>query len=291
MRDAEIGIIGGSGFYQLEGLSDVEERAIETPFGTPSDPVVLGTLEGRRVAFLPRHGRGHRIIPTEVPYRANICALKLLGVTRIVSINAVGSLCEEMAPMDIVVPDQLIDRTRRRISTFFGEGVVVHVGFAEPFCPELREIARTAATATGANVYGRGTYVVMEGPQFSTKAESLMYRSWGAEIVGMTALPEAKLAREAEMCYVSVAFVTDYDCWHPTHESVTTEMIIGNLLKGAETARSIVRSIARDMPEDRICPCGSALSDAIMTPAHLVPEETKRRLAPIAGRYLSDARQ
>ncbi len=289
MRTAEIGIIGGTGLYQMESLTNVEERKLDTPFGPPSDTIVLGTLEGRQVAFLPRHGRGHRILPTEVPYRANIYALKLLGVERIVSVNAVGSLCGEMAPMDIVVPDQLIDCTRHRVGTFFGEGIAAHVGFSQPFCPEMRKITCTAGDSTGANIHERGTFVVMEGPQFSTLAESMMFQSLGANIIGMTALPEAKLAREAEMCYVSVAFVTDYDCWHPTHESVTTEMIIANLLMGAETARVIVRGILRDLPADRSCCCGSALSGAIVTPADLVPEETKEKLSAITGRYLRDA--
>ncbi len=289
MKTAEIGIIGGSGLYQMEGLTDVEEREIDTPFGPPSDTIVLGTLDKKRVAFLPRHGRGHRILPTDVPYRANIYALKLLGVKRIVSVNAVGSLCQEMAPMDIVVPDQLIDCTRRRASTFFGEGIVAHVGFAQPFCPEMRNATCAAGGSTGAQIHERGTHVVIEGPQFSTLAESMMFRSIGANIVGMTALPEAKLAREAEMCYVSVAFVTDYDCWHPTHESVTTEMILACLLMGAETARAIVRGILRDLPADRSCSCGSALSGAIVTRVDLVPDKTKEKLSAITGRYLLDA--
>ncbi len=286
MSDAEIGIIGGSGLYQMADLADVEEREIDTPYGPPSDSIVLGTLEGQRVAFLPRHGRGHRISPTEVPYRANIYALKLLGVERLVSINAVGSFREDMAPMDIVIPDQLVDRTVHRVNTFFQDGIVAHIGFAQPFCPEMRALACGAAMSTGATVHGRGTHIVIEGPQFSTLAESVMYRSWGADIIGMTSLPEARLAREAEQCYVSVAFVTDYDCWHPTHGSVTTDMILSCLLKGAETARSIVRNLLCNLPAGRSCGCGSALGDAIVTPAHLVPEATRLKLEPITGRYL-----
>ena len=288
MNNVEMGIIGGSGLYQIDGLTDVEERVVDTPYGAPSDAIVLGTLEGHRVAFVPRHGVGHRINPSEVPYRANIYALKLLGVQRVVSINAVGSFREEMSPTDIVIPDQLIDRTRQRASTFFENGMVAHIAFAHPFCPEMRSLACSAAASTGATIHGRGTHVVIEGPQFSTLAESVMYRSWGADIVGMTSLPEAKLAREAEMCYVSVAFVTDYDCWHPTHGSVTTEMILSCLTRGAETARTIVRGVVRDLPQSRSCGCGSALSDAIVTPTHLVPQETMDRLAPLVNRYLAN---
>jgi 5'-methylthioadenosine phosphorylase len=286
MNEATIGVIGGSGLYQMDGLTDVSERTVETPYGPPSDTIVLGTLRGRRVAFLPRHGRGHRINPTQVPYRANIYALKTLGVQRVVSVNAVGSLREEMAPMDIVIPDQLIDRTRHRPDTFFEDGIVAHVAFAEPFCPEMRRIVSNAAATTGARIHDGGTYVTMEGPQFSTRAESELYRSWGAHVIGMTALPEAKLAREAEMCYSVVAFVTDYDCWRPNHDSVTTEMVVQCLLKGADTARAIVARVVETLPTHRTCRCGSALSDAIVTAAALVPEETRKRLAPIAGRYL-----
>ncbi len=286
MNDATIGIIGGSGLYQIDGLSEVSERHVETPYGPPSDVIVVGTLGSRRVAFLPRHGRGHRINPTQVPYRANIYSLKTLGVQRIVSVNAVGSLREELAPMDIVIPDQLIDRTRHRADTFFEDGIVAHVAFAEPFCPEMRQTVAQAARSTAATVHVGGTYVVMEGPQFSTRAESELYRAWGASVIGMTALPEAKLAREAEMCYSVVAFVTDYDCWHPNHDSVTTEMIIGNLLKGADTARTIVSRVVDLLPVERTCHCGSALNDAIVTAPDLVPQSTRDKLAPIAGRYL-----
>jgi len=288
MNDATIGIIGGSGLYQIDGLTDVSERKIDTPYGPPSDAIVLGTLRGQRVAFLPRHGRGHRINPTRVPYRANIYALKTLGVERLVSVNAVGSLREEMAPMDIVIPDQLIDRTRHRADTFFEDGIVAHVAFAEPFCPDMRQALAVAAADTGARVHTGGTYVAMEGPQFSTRAESELYRSWGAHIIGMTAMPEAKLAREAEICYGAVAFVTDYDCWHAGHDSVTTEIIFRNLQRGAATARAIVSHVVEMLPANRSCSCGSALSDAIVTAADLVPDETRKRLGPIAGRYLAD---
>jgi len=286
MNEATIGVIGGSGLYQMDGLTDVSERIVETPYGPPSDAIVLGLLRGRRVAFLPRHGRGHRINPAQVPYRANIYALKTLGVQRVVSVNAVGSLREEMAPMDIVIPDQLIDRTRHRPDTFFEDGIVAHVAFAEPFCPEMRRVVWNAAATTGARIHDGGTYVTMEGPQFSTRAESELYRSWGAHVIGMTALPEAKLAREAEMCYSVVAFVTDYDCWRPNHDSVTTEMVVQCLLKGADTARAIVTRVVETLPAQCSCRCGVALSDAIVTAADLVPEETRRRLKPIAGRYL-----
>ena len=287
MNEAAIGIIGGSGLYQIEEMTDVRESHIDTPFGPTSDVITTGILAGKRVAFLPRHGRGHRLNPSEVPYRANIYALKVLGVDRVISVNAVGSLREDIAPMDIVIPDQLIDRTKSRTSTFYERGVVAHVAFAEPFCPGLREVVHIASSQTGATVHFGGTYVVIEGPQFSTKAESELYRSWGADVVGMTALPEAKLAREAEMCYAVVAFVTDYDCWHPEHKSVTTEMILKALMAGVDTARRIVTNSVHDMPTGRSCTCARSLSDAIVTPPDLIPEETRRALEPIAGKYFS----
>ena len=288
MRRATIGVIGGSGLYQIDELTDVHETRVDTPFGPPSDAIITGVLEGAQVAFLPRHGRGHRLNPSEVPYRANIYALKTLGVERIISVNAVGSLREDIAPMDIVIPDQLIDRTRHRPSTFFERGVVAHTAFAEPFCPELRHHVHAAASASGARVHYGGTYVVMEGPQFSTRAESELYRSWNAHIIGMTALPEAKLAREAEICYAVVAFVTDYDCWHPDHESVTTEMILKALLAGVDTSRKIIAQSVCDLPDKRDCACMTSLANAIVTPTHLIPEETRQALEPIAGRYFSD---
>jgi 5'-methylthioadenosine phosphorylase len=289
MTEATIGIIGGSGLYQIDAMTDVSETLIETPFGPPSDAIVLGTLEGKRVAFLPRHGRGHRISPSEIPFRANIYALKTLGVERIISVNAVGSLREDMAPMDIVIPDQLIDRTRLRENTFFQGGIVAHIAFAEPFCAEMRRLVHDAASSTGATVHGAGVYVTIEGPQFSTRAESQLYRAWGADIVGMTALPEAKLAREAEICYAVVAFVTDYDCWRPDHEAVTTEMVLKSLVKGAETARTTVTLAVKSVPDNRTCSCASALKDAIVTPSYMIPELVKQDLMPIAGRYFADS--
>jgi len=287
MSEATIGIIGGSGLYQMEAMRDVTEVTLDTPYGPPSDSIVLGSLEGSTVAFLPRHGRGHRINPSEVPYRANIYALKTLGVERIISVNAVGSLREEMEPTHIVIPDQLIDRTKTRPSTYFENGVVAHLSFAEPFCPQLRQVVYRAAVNAGATVHNGGTYVVMEGPQFSTRAESELYRSWKASVIGMTALPEAKLAREAEICYAVVAFVTDFDCWHPDHESVTTEMVIKALLAGADTARATVQNAVKALSAERTCGCGSALESAIVTAPSLIPEETLKKLEPIAGRYLS----
>lgn len=286
MAEATIGIIGGSGLYEIEGLSGVEELDIDTPFGKPSDRITVGRLEGQKVAFLPRHGRGHRINPTELPVRANIYALKSLGVERIVSVSAVGSLREEMKPLDLVVPDQLIDRTKSRVSSFFGEGIVVHVTFAEPFCPHLSKVLYEAATAAGATVHKGGTYVVMEGPLFSTKAESNMYRSWGASIIGMTALPEAKLAREAEICYTTLACVTDYDCWYESHESVTVEMIIANLAKNVENSKNIIRKVASTLPAERDCGCGSALQNAIITAPDLIPEKVKRDYSLLIGKYI-----
>ncbi|MDP2952445.1 MAG: S-methyl-5'-thioadenosine phosphorylase, partial [Chloroflexota bacterium] len=241
MAHARIGVIGGSGLYEMEGLADIEEARVKTPFGDPSDTIVVGTLEGTRVAFLPRHGRGHRISPTRLPARANIYALKSLGVEWVISVSAVGSLKEEIRPLDLVVPDQLIDRTRSRVNSFFEDGPVVHVGFADPFCPVLSRSLYEAAREAGARVHRGGTYVVMEGPLFSTRAESDLYRSWGASVIGMTALPEAKLAREAEICYATLACATDYDCWREGHESVTIEMVIANLTQNVATAKQILR--------------------------------------------------
>jgi len=279
-------VIGGSGFYQMEGLTDAEALAIDTPYGPPSDAITVGTLDGQRVAFLPRHGVGHRILPSEIPARANIWALKSLGVEFIISVSAVGSLREDIEPLHMVVPDQLIDRTRGRASTFFGDGIVAHVAFGDPFCPALRGLVSGATHETGVTLHNGGTYVVMEGPAFSTRAESHLYRSWGADVIGMTALPEAKLAREAEICFAVLACSTDYDCWHETHEDVTAEMIVGNLLRNAETSRRAVRSALQRLPATRECGCGDALKDAIVTSLDLVPEETKRRLQPIIGKYL-----
>jgi 5'-methylthioadenosine phosphorylase len=289
MRPVRVAVIGGSGFYDMEGLTELEEVRQSTPFGDPSDSIVLGTLEGVRVAFLPRHGRGHRILPTEVPARANIYALKSLGVEFIISVSAVGSLREEFQPLHLVVPDQIIDRTRARASTFFGGGLVAHVAMADPFCPVLSEIVYESARDAGATVRRGGTLVVMEGPAFSTRAESHLYRSWGADLIGMTALPESKLAREAEICYVTLASVTDYDTWYEAHAEVTAEMILNNLSRNVATCRRVVANAVRRLPETRRCFCATALDDALVTPLRLVPDQTKRALAPIIGRFLAGA--
>jgi len=283
---AQIGVIGGSGLYSMPGFEQQEEVMIETPFGNPSDNIVLGKLGGHTVAFLARHGRGHRLTPSELNYRANIYAMKSLGVERILSLSAVGSLKEEHRPLDFVIPDQFVDRTRGRISTFFGEGLVAHIGFSDPICPQLAELATTACAAVGVNVKRGGTYLCMEGPAFSTKAESNLYRSWGMDLVGMTNLQEAKLAREAEICYVTIAMVTDYDCWHPDHDAVTVADIIGHLMKNAENACKAIASAVEHMPAERTCKCGSALSHALLTDKSLVPETTRRKLDLIVGKYL-----
>lgn len=284
-----VGIIGGSGFYRIEGLSDVETVQVSTPFGEPSDDIVIGTLNGVRAAFLPRHGIGHRLLPSEIPARANIYALKTLGAGFIISVSAVGSLRQEVEPLHMVVPDQLIDRTRGRVSTFFGGGLVGHIAFDTPFCPALSAALSLAAGQAGATVHPRGTYVVMEGPAFSTKAESNLYRSWGADVIGMTGLPEAKLAREAEIHYATLACVTDYDTWHEAHETVTADLILANLRRNVETAqRAVALAVAR-LPATDDCPCGTALANALVTDARLVPERTKRDLAPIIGRYVGEA--
>ncbi|MBI4298137.1 MAG: S-methyl-5'-thioadenosine phosphorylase [Chloroflexi bacterium] len=284
--EAQVAIIGGSGLYDMDDLKDMREVNLSTPFGAPSDSIVIGALSGIKLAFLPRHGRGHRLSPTELPARANIYALKSLGVERIISVSAVGSLKEDLKPLDLVVPDQLIDRTKSRVNTFFGDGVVVHVGFADPFCPDLSDALIEAAKGVGASVHKGGTYVVMEGPLFSTKAESRMYRSWGASIIGMTALPEAKLAREAEICYATLASVTDYDVWHESEEPVSVEMVLTNLAKNVATAKRVIRMLLPTISEDRGCSCASALKDAIITRRDLIPEEAKQRLSAIMGRYI-----
>ncbi len=302
MPEARIAIIGGSGLYEMEGLADVHEVELDTPFGEPSDSIVLGKLEGVNVAFLPRHGRGHRISPTRLPVRANIYALKALGVERIISISAVGSLKEELRPLDMVVPDQLIDRTRQRASTFFDDNLVAHVPFADPFCTALSALLYQAAgqvcadaavsTSTGqsrsndAAAHLGGTYVVMEGPAFSTRAESLMYRSWGADIIGMTALPEAKLAREAEICYATLACVTDYDCWREATEAVTVEMVVANLMKNVSTSKEVLRRVIPRIPAERSCLCAAALKDAIITSSDRIPGDLKENMRPIIGKYL-----
>jgi len=287
LSQAEIGIIGGSGLYSMPGLSDVREIKQQTPFGDPSDPYVLGTLEGRKVAFLARHGRGHRILPTELNFRANIYGFKQLGVERIVSVSAVGSLKDEHRPLDFVIPDQFFDRTRHRVDTFFGDGIVAHIAFADPVCPELAHVVEGACKKSGVTGKRGGTYLCMEGPQFSTKAESNVYRSWGMDVIGMTNLQEAKLAREAEICYVTVAMVTDYDCWHPHHDSVTVDQVVAVLLKNADNAATVVRNTVGSMPTKRSCKCGAALAHAILTDRKLIPAAAKKRLAPIIGKYIS----
>jgi 5'-methylthioadenosine phosphorylase len=287
LLQAEIGIIGGSGLYSMPGLTDVREVKQETPFGDPSDPYVLGTLDGRRVAFLARHGRGHRILPTELNFRANIYGFKQLGVERILSVSAVGSLKEEHKPLDFVIPDQFFDRTRHRVDTFFGDGIVAHIAFADPVCPQLSQVVEAACKTVGVTGKRGGTYINMEGPQFSTKAESNVYRSWGMDVIGMTNLQEAKLAREAEICYVTVAMVTDYDCWHPHHDSVTVDQIVAVLVKNAENAAKVVRETVAGLPASRSCKCGSALAHAILTEREKIPSATRQKLKLILDKYLS----
>jgi 5'-methylthioadenosine phosphorylase len=288
MEKVTLGVIGGSGIYDIESLQDVQETRIKTPFGDPSDAVVVGTLCGLRMAFLPRHGRGHRIMPSELNARANIYALKSLGVESIVSISACGSMREDYAPRHIVVPDQLFDRTRGRVSSFFGHGLVVHVSFDEPFCPELSEMVYRAVEKAGAVVHRGGTFIVIDGPQFSTKAESRIYRQWGVDIIGMTALPEAKLAREAEICYAVMAHVTDYDVWHETEEPVTLAMLIENLMANATITKQALAYLAPLVAQrgHRECKCASSLSTAIITQADLIPEQAKKDLGLLIGKYV-----
>ena len=287
MPQAEIGIIGGSGLYSMPGLTDVREVKQETPFGDPSDAYVLGTLEGRKIAFLARHGRGHRILPTELNFRANVYGFRQLGVERIISVSAVGSLKEEHKPLDFVIPDQFFDRTRHRVDTFFGDGIVAHVAFADPVCPQLSQVVEGACKKVGVIGKRGGTYLNMEGPQFSTKAESNVYRSWNMDVIGMTNLQEAKLAREAEICYVTVAMVTDYDCWHPHHDSVTVDQIVAVLVKNAENAAKVVRETVAAMPSARSCKCGSALAHAILTDRDKIPAATIQKLSLVLNKYLS----
>ena len=291
MPQATIGVIGGSGLYRMEGMTDIEEVAVQTPFGNPSDIITVGKVEGVSMAFLPRHGRGHRISPTEIPVRANIWALKSLGVEWVISVSAVGSLREHIAPRDLIIPDQLFDRTKSRVNTFYEGGIVVHCTFAEPFCPTLSELLlESASELRDVKVHAGGTYVCIEGPLFSTKAESRVYRSWGMDIIGMTALPEAKLAREAELCYATIACATDYDVWHESEESVTVEMVIGNLSANVANAQRILRLVAQKIPADRsanTCGCPSALEDAILTDRSLIPEEVKERYSLLIGKYLA----
>jgi 5'-methylthioadenosine phosphorylase len=285
-ESADIGIIGGSGLYQMEGFDDVREVKVDTPFGPPSDDLIVGTLEGKSVAFLPRHARGHRIFPHELNFRANVFAMKRLGVQWILSVSAVGSLKEAYEPLHMLIPDQFIDRTLQRRSTFFGGGLVAHVAFAHPFCPNLSKTMAAACTDAGATHHEGGTYVCIEGPQFSTRAESELYRSWGMDIIGMTNLQEARLAREAEICYSTLAMITDFDCWHPEHDSVTAEQILANLGRNADTAKAVLRAAVRRLPITRDCECESALKYALVTAPQLVPEKVKRELEPIIGRYM-----
>src|SRR5947208_1924934 len=284
--DIQIGIIGGSGLYDMAELTDCEEQRTSTPFGDPSGPYVVGTLRGKKVAFLARHGVGHRLLPSELNFRANIYGFKVLGVERLVSASAVGSLKQEYKPLDIVVPDQFFDRTKGRISTFFGRGLVAHVAFARPLCGDMSTIAADAADRVGATVHRGGTYVNMEGPQFSTLAESKLYRSWGMDVIGMTNLQEAKLAREAEICYATLALVTDYDCWHPDHDSVTVDLIISNLLQNAATAQKTIAEAVERIGGPRACACRDALATAIITQPALWPAQTKKDLEPILRKYM-----
>jgi 5'-methylthioadenosine phosphorylase len=284
---AEVGIIGGSGLYSMNGLTKTREIEVKTPFGAPSDAIVLGMLEGKRVAFLARHGRGHRILPSEINFRANVYAMKLLGVERVISVSAVGSLMETLQPGEFLVPDQFVDRTKNRVSTFFGEGLVAHVGFDKPTCGQLSGVLADASVHCGVMVHRRGTYVCIEGPQFSTLAEANMHRQMRFEVIGMTNVTEAKLAREAEICYATIAMITDFDCWHPEHESVTASQIIATLVQNAENAQRVLREAVRAMPEDRNCKCGAALKHALVTDMKLVPKATKKKLEAIIGKYIS----
>ncbi|MGB8543381.1 MAG: S-methyl-5'-thioadenosine phosphorylase [Candidatus Acidiferrales bacterium] len=284
---SRIGIIGGSGLYSMPGLTDTRETRVKTPFGDPSDAIVTGTLEGRRVAFLARHGRGHRFTPSEINYRANICALKMLGVERILSVSAVGSLRDDLPPLDFVIPDQFFDRTRLRVATFFGGGIVAHVGFDKPTCTILAAHVADACDTAGVKAHRSGTYVCMEGPQFSTLAESHTYRQLRFDVIGMTNLTEAKLAREAEICYATIAMVTDYDCWHPNHDAVTLDEIIQNLNRNTSNVQRVLREVVRELPDARSCKCGSALAHAILTDRTVISAATKKRLAPIIGKYVS----
>jgi 5'-methylthioadenosine phosphorylase len=285
MPEPRIGIIGGSGLYQLEGLTGVRWHKVRTPFGAPSDDYCVGRLGAREVVFLPRHGRQHRLLPSELNYRANIHGLKSLGVEWVVSISAVGSMREGIAPLDLVIVDQFYDHTKRRVSSFFGEGIGAHVGMADPVCPDLAGRLYKAAVATGARVHPRGTYICIEGPQFSTKAESQIYRAWGVDVIGMTNMPEAKLAREAELCYATVALATDYDVWHEAEAAVTVEAVIANLLKNVATAKEVIRRVVPDIAPPRTCACAHALKNAVITPADAFPPATRKRLDLLIGKY------
>ena len=285
MTEVKLAVIGGSGLYDMEALIDVEERRIPTPFGNPSDAIVIGTLSGTRIAFLPRHGRGHRLTPTEVPYRANIWALKSLGVERIISISACGSMQEKYAPRHIVIPDQIYDNTKKRSYSFFGDGLVAHLSLAEPFCPHMRQILYEAAKRAGATVHMGGTFITIEGPRFSTRGESHVYRSWGMDIIGMTAVPEAQLAREAEICYATMAHVTDYDVWHEEEEAVNVEMLIANLMANAALSKQAIQELVPLLSDERPCDCGQTLASAIITQRDLIPKEKIEQLGPLVAKY------
>jgi len=281
-----VGVIGGSGLYEMEGLTNVRTVRVATPFGRPSDEYRIGTLFGRRIAFLPRHGRGHRLMPTDINYRANIYGMKKLGVERIISVSAVGSMREDIRPGDIVIPHQFYDHTKHRRSTFFGNGIVAHVGMADPVCGDLGSVLVEAGEKVGATVHRGGTYICMEGPQFSTQAESLTYRQWNVDVIGMTNATEAKLAREAEICYSTIALATDYDCWHHSEEAVTVEAVLAVMKHNIETSKAMIRQAVKMLPEVRTCGCGEALRNTIMTPEKLIPAKTRKDLAPIIGKYL-----
>jgi len=281
-----IGVIGGSGLYEMDGLTQIKTVKIATPFGKPSDDYIIGTLNNKRVAFLPRHGRGHRLLPTDINYRANIYGMKKLGVERIISVSAVGSMKEAIEPGNIVIPDQFYDHTKHRRSTFFGNGVVAHVGMADPVCAGLCKVLIEAGVQVGATIHRSGTYLCMEGPQFSTKAESLTYRNWNVEVIGMTNATEAKLAREAEICYSTIALATDYDCWHHSEEAVTVEAVLAVMKHNIETSKSMIREAVRMLTMSRDCECGEALRNTIMTPEKMIPAKTKKDLAPIIGKYM-----
>ncbi|MDI6792692.1 MAG: S-methyl-5'-thioadenosine phosphorylase [bacterium] len=286
MKEVKVGIVGGSGLYQMEGLNGIEEVSVSTPFGEPSDKLVVGTLNDHRIAFLPRHGRGHRISPTDIPVRANIYALKSLGVERIIAVSACGSLKEEIKPLDIVIPDQLYDRTKKRSSTFFEGGIVAHVTFADPFCLDLSKILFETGRQLGYRIHEGGTYICMEGPQFSTRAESNLYRQWGMDVIGMTVATEAKLAREAEICYAALAMATDYDCWYEEEEEVTVEMIIANLRKNVNKAKTIIKEVVGKLPGSRECACAVALKDAIITAREKIPAQVKEDIGLLIGKYI-----
>jgi 5'-methylthioadenosine phosphorylase len=287
VNDGAIGIIGGSGLYELDGMTDIRWRRVRTPFGDPSDEFCTGLFDGRRVIFLPRHGRGHRLTPSELNFRANIWGLKSLGAEWVVSVSAVGSMKEEIRPLDLVVPDQFFDQTKRRVGSFFGDGIVAHVGMAEPVCGDLAGLLEKAGRATGATVHRGGTYICIEGPQFSTKAESRIYRGWGVDVIGMTNMPEAKLAREAELCYATLALATDYDVWHESHDAVTVEAVIANLLKNVATAREVLRGVIPLIDGPRTCECPTLLKSAVITSPAAFPLATRRRLDLLIGKYFA----